>query len=197
MPPDTDRSKDAHDNGVARGYDFRFGYTSGYNAPEHNPPAEDIINGQCELFAKRLAIDPMRYIPTASCFRDSTPRTTQHWIDLGFRFHLGKVWYLQPDEFRTVVRRMKEMSDALPDGAWAKRIFMIDNWNEWDEGHYVSPSHEFGFRYLQAIREELTARDNLPDYRLPQDLGLSANLNKTWEVPDLGPICEKRFGKER
>ena len=43
------------------------------------------------------------------------------------------------------------------------------------------PSHEFGFGYLQAVREELTLRDNLPDYRLPQDIGLSDNLNKSWE----------------
>jgi hypothetical protein len=88
---------------------------------------------------------------------------------------------------------MKEKTDALPDGAWAKRIFMIDNWNEWDEGHYVSPSVEYGFRYLQAIREELTFRDNLPDYRMPQDIGLTG-YNKSWEEPDLGPICKEKFG---
>jgi len=74
---------------------------------------------------------------------------------------------------------------------------MIDNWNEWDEGHFVSPSVQFGFRYLQAIREELTARDNLPDYRTPQDLGLSANLNKSWAEPDFKEICEKRLKAEK
>ena len=87
---------------------------------------------------------------------------------------------------------MKEIADALPDGAWAKRIFMIDNWNEWDEGHYVAPSHEFGFKYLQAIREELTERDNLPDYRMPQDLGL-CDYNSSWKEPDLGELCQKKF----
>ena len=64
-----------------------------------------------------------------------------------------------------------------------KKIFMIDNWNEWDEGHYISPSHEHGFKYLQAVREELTARDNLPDYRTPADMGIF-DLNHSWEVPD-------------
>ena len=38
--------------------------------------------------------------------------------------------------------------------------------------------------YLQAVREELTLRDNLPDYRLPQDIGLSENLNKSWSNPN-------------
>ena len=30
-------------------------------------------------------------------------------------------------------------------------------------------------------QEELTLRDNLPDYRLPQGICLSDNLNKSWE----------------
>ena len=87
---------------------------------------------------------------------------------------------------------MKKTADALPDGAWGKRIFMLDNWNEWDEGHYIAPSHEHGFRYLQAVREELSARDNLPDYRTPADMGL-LNYNETWETPDFGPLCEERL----
>ena len=92
---------------------------------------------------------------------------------------------------------MKEIADSLPEGAWSKKIMMIDNWNEWDEGHYVSSSHEFGFRYLQAIREELTARDNLPDYRTPQDIGLSDGLNTSWEVPDMGKVSRERLDKEK
>ena len=190
---DTKPTKEANDDAIARGYDFRFGYNAGYSPKEHYPAAEDVINGQCGLLKTRLDIDPMRYIPTVSCFSDPTPRTTQHWIDMGYGFNRSKIWYLQPDEYRICLRRMKEMTDALPEGAWGKKIMMIDNWNEWDEGHYVSPSHEFGFRYLQAIREELTARDNLPDYRMPQDLGLSANLNKTWEVPDMTKVSEERL----
>ena len=87
---------------------------------------------------------------------------------------------------------MKETADELPDGAWARRIMMIDNWNEWDEGHYVSPSHEFGFKYLQAIREELTERDNLPDYRTPQEIGLY-DYNTSWGEPNLREICEQKF----
>ena len=117
---------------------------------------------------------------------------TKAWMDLGFRFDTQKSYHLSPEGFREVIRRMKKTADALPDGAWGKRIFMIDNWNEWDEGHYVSPSHEHGFGYLQAIREELTARDNLPDYRTPQDLGLRG-INTSWAEPDMGPLCEERL----
>ena len=194
---DTKPTKEANDDAIARGYDFRFGYNSGYAPKEHYPPTESIIEGQISLLEKRLEIDPERFIPTVSCFSDPAPRTTRHWIDMGYNFHKTKMWYLEPDDYRKCLKRMKEVTEKLPDGAYGKRIMMIDNWNEWDEGHYVAPSHEFGFRYLQAIREELTERDNLPDYRTPQDIGLSKGLNTSWEIPNLEKISMERLDKEK
>ena len=180
-----------YDELMSRGYDFRFGYTSLYKAPENFPPENDVIEGQLNGLAPKLEMDPMRFLPTASCFWDPTPRHSQHWKDMGYTFHLSKSWYLSPEGFRTVLRRMKKMTDELPDGAWGKRIFMLDNWNEWDEGHFIAPSHKYGYKFLQAVREEFTDRENLPDYRTPQDMGLSKNLNKSWEEPDFTEVCEK------
>ena len=189
---DSSVDQDSHAESIARGYDFRFGYLSGYSPEVDNPEEEKIIEGQCERFRAYQAIDPMSHIATASCFWDPAPRTTKHWIDMGFEFHKSVRWKLSPENYRRVIHGMKEIIAGLPEGAWGKRIFMIDNWNEWDEGHYVSPSVEFGFKYLQAIREELTECDNLPDYRTPQDIGLGS-YEKNWEIPDLKEICEKKF----
>ena len=184
---------DVHAENTARGYDFCFEYCNPYEAPAEFPAEEDIIEGQLQGFREHIAIDPMRHMPTVTCFRDATPRYSERWQALGFKFFNEKRWYLYPDGFRALIHETKKIADTLPEGSWGRKILMIDNWNEWDEGHYVSPSHEFGFRYLQAIREELTARDNLPDYRMPQDLGLSENLNKSWGEPDLGPICKQKL----
>ncbi len=189
---DTVPTKEANDDALAKGYDFRFGYNAGYTAEYNYPPAQEIIDKQCSLLATRLSIDPEHFIPTASCFSDPTPRTTQHWIDMGYKFYNSRIWKLQPEEFRIVIRRMKEMANKLPEGAWGRKIMMIDNWNEWDEGHYVAPSYEYGFKFLQAIREELTARDNLPDYRTPQDMGFDG-YNKSWTEPDFKELCAKRL----
>ena len=115
---------------------------------------------------------------------------------LGYRFREWcNIWYLSPMGYRRVLEEMKAITDALPDGAWGRRIMMIDNWNEWDEGHYVAPSHEFGFGYLQAIREALTARDNLPDYRMPQDQGFTG-YNTSWVTPDFSAVCTERLKKK-
>ena len=104
------------------------------------------------------------------------------------------IWYLQPENYRKLLEAMKRISDETPEDSWARKMIMIDNWNEWDEGHFVAPSHKFGFKYLQAIREALTARDNLPDYRTPQDQGFTG-YNKSWVTPDFKEFCENNLKK--
>ncbi len=184
-------SKEAIDEVISRGYDFCFNYNSGYTG-ENFPPEEKAIADMKAFYEKQIGMDPRRYITTASCFYDPEPRTTQHWMDMGYRFDTAHKFYVYPDGYRKVLQNCRELADALPRENVGRKIIMIDNWNEWDEGHYVAPSHKFGFRYLQAIREELTQRDNLPDYRMPQDIGLS-NFNASWGEPDLGEICKERF----
>ena len=194
-PCNTALDKESCEDAVARGYDFRFGYNSGYRPPvDFYSDEDDIVKKQCELYEQRLENDPMRFVPTASCFADATPRHTQRWRDLGgYPFYKEKRWYLSPENFRRVLEGMKAISDSLPEGAWGKKIIMIDNWNEWDEGHFVAPSHKFGFKFLQAVREVFTERDNLPDYRTPQDQGFTG-YNKSWITPDFAEFCKKNYG---
>jgi hypothetical protein len=35
----------------------------------------------------------------------------------------------------------------------ASRMLLIDCWNEFGEGHYVLPTREYGFGYLDAIKK--------------------------------------------
>ncbi len=187
-----ERSPDQVKALTERGYDFCFSYN--YCGAGENYPPEDVILGELHDYYKaRIDATPDRYITTASCFADAEPRTTQRWMDLGYHFDKSRTWYMTPDAYRKHLTDCRTMTDNLPETNPGRKIIMIDNWNEWDEGHFVAPSHQFGFRYLQAIREELTHRDNLPDYRMPQDMGLS-DFNHSWDTPDMGDICRKKFG---
>ena len=190
----TTANKDEHKDFLDRGYDFRFGYNSAYNAPYDFFEDEDaIVKGQCDMFKKNLEPGNTTFVPTASCFQDPSPRFTERWNALGYRFRAwSNIWYLSPEKFRNVLIEMKNISDSLPEDAWARKIIMIDNWNEWDEGHFVAPSHKFGFKYLQAIREALTDCNNLPDYIAPHDQGF-VGYNKSWKTPDFSELCEKKL----
>ena len=194
---DTSANKERHEELLSRGYDFRFGYNSGYNSPcDFYENEEDIIAGQWELFEKNLALDRTRFIPTPSCFQDPSPRFTKRWNDLGCKFReWSNIWYLSPEKYKELLRKIKEMTDSLPEDAWGRKIVMIDNWNEWDEGHFVAPSHKFGYKYLQAIREVFTKRNNLPDYITPRDQGFG-DYNKSWKIPDFSAICREKLGKK-
>ena len=175
----------------SRGYDFSFAYC--HSVKLDHPSDEEIIEKQLENTDLRIQNLPDYFVPTASCMWDPSPRLAKGKLIKATPERWARNWKLSPENFRVLLRKMRERMETLPKDHYANRLFMIDNWNEWDEGHYVSPSYEFGFNYLQAIREELTERDNLPDYRLPQTLGFSCN--KTWEEPDLSAYNE--VGKSR
>lgn len=194
---DTIPTLEAHEQMLSRGYDFRFGYSSGYAPNQDYCDSEDeIVKKQCEILKKHLEIDNMRFIPTPSCFRDTTPRRNQRWLERYpyYDFSCEKIWYLSPEKYREVLTEMKRICDNLPKDAWARKIIMIDNWNEWDEGHFVAPSHKYGFKFLQAIREVFTQRENLPDYLTPQDQGFTG-YNKHWKTPDFKTVCDNLLKK--
>ena len=194
---DTKATPEKHQEYLERGYDFRFGYNAGYNSPyDFYNDQDDIIAKQCEKFTLNLERGA-EFIPTASCFQDPTPRFTQRWNDLGYKFRQwSNIWYLSPEKFKELLKQMKAMADALPENAWGKKIIMLDNWNEWDEGHFIAPSHQFGYKYLQAVREALTDCNNLPDYRTPQDQGFGG-YNTSWKTPDFKEFCKQQLNNKK
>ena len=132
----------------------------------HRVPDERIMEYQLARIRARVAQYPSSVTGTASVMWDRTP-----WVPVRNPQSLIADFQLSPENFRRLLAELRETIQPLPKDALARRIIMIDNWNEWGEGHYVSPCCEHGFGYLQAIREELTHRDNLPDYRLPNVVG--------------------------
>jgi len=126
---------------------------------------------QLERIEERIQNYPGQCMFTASCFRD----TSEVWEARFRRTRLSDctlMWKLSPVEFKELLKRLKERVSRLPKEDIGRRIVILDNWNEWGEGHYIAPCAEHGFQYLQAVREVFTECDNLPDYRLPDVIGL-------------------------
>ncbi|MGQ9789243.1 MAG: glycoside hydrolase family 99-like domain-containing protein [Armatimonadota bacterium] len=53
-------------------------------------------------------------------------------------------------------------------------MVLIEAWNEWGEGSYIEPHGEFGFGYLDAIREVFTSAPKRHTDLTPADIGLPA-----------------------
>ncbi len=162
------------DSAFQYGWAFYRNYLSESQLAEYNKelmaPSELVIEHQLRRIKARIEQYPDYFIYTNSVMRDSRPWGKIFNID--YRTSHALRWVLKPEEWRILLRESRKLIDSLPPASPGRRIFMIDNWNEWSEGHYVAPHLGGGFKYLQAIREEFTKRDNLPDYRTPQLLEL-------------------------
>lgn len=84
----------------------------------------------------------------------------------------GSIWKIPPAEYKGLLQKAKEFVRTMPADQLGSKTLLLDNWNEWSEGHYLAPHKEFGFGYLDAVREVFStaAKDHVD--LLPQDLGL-------------------------
>ena len=101
-------------------------------------------------------------ILTASMGWDSAP-----W---NYSFYKGQ-WQLTPAEFKTLCQKIKAHAlSATPSPV--SRIVMLDNWNEFGEGHYIFPTTGSSFGYLDAVRDAFADAPGDHTDVIPADLGL-------------------------
>ena len=63
-------------------------------------------------------------------------------------------------------------------------LVLIEAWNEWGEGSYIEPHQEYGFGYLDAIRDVFTPAAKAHDDVTPADVGLGP-----YDVPPRSPAA--------
>ena len=70
-------------------------------------------------------------------------------------------WRLAPSDFTALLQNAKAAM-AQRTGL-ASQVLMLDNWNEFGEGHYISPTTEYGYQYLDAITNVFSPSAHPPD----------------------------------
>ena len=84
----------------------------------------------------------------------------------------GSIWKIPPEEYETLLRQAREFIGALPKEQLGGRMLLLDNWNEWGEGHYIAPHREYEFGYLDAVRKVFATTSQGHQDLLPEDVGL-------------------------
>jgi hypothetical protein len=82
----------------------------------------------------------------------------------------GTIWKLPPSDFETLLRWAKDFV-AAEQSPLGRRMLLLDNWNEWGEGHYIAPYREYGFGYLDAVRRVFSTAPEPHVDLLPEDIG--------------------------
>ena len=114
----------------------------------------------------------MTYYQKAREFNLIPPIMTASMGWTGWR-NEGSMWRIPPDGYQSLLEQIKNVNATLPTNSLGSRMVLLDNWNEFGEGHYLAPHREFGFGYLDAVRNVFApnAPSNQVDL-IPEDLGL-------------------------
>ena len=59
----------------------------------------------------------------------------------------------------------------MPQQSLSSKLLLLDNWNEWSEGHYLAPHREYGFGYLDAVRKVFSDAPEEHVDLIPEDIG--------------------------
>ncbi|MCC6487743.1 MAG: glycoside hydrolase family 99-like domain-containing protein [Candidatus Hydrogenedentes bacterium] len=137
------------------GLDYTFAYC--WYVP-NNPAPEQAIASQMDQIRKTQELGILPQVVTVS----------QAWS--GWRDE-GTIWKIPPNEFKSLLSQAGGFVSALPPNELGSRMLLLDNWNEWGEGHYIAPYREFGFGYLDAVREVLANAPAAHEDLIPEDIG--------------------------
>lgn len=138
------------------GLDYSFAYCWHV---QNNPAPEEAIRAQMESIRKTQEMGIIPQVVTVS-------QGWSGWHDE------GSIWKIPPEKYEGLLEEVKEFVGGLPESELGSKMLLLDNWNEWGEGHYIAPHREFGFAYLDAVRKVFsTAPDPHVDV-VPEDVGL-------------------------
>ncbi|MCX8053996.1 MAG: glycoside hydrolase family 99-like domain-containing protein, partial [Armatimonadetes bacterium] len=172
---------------LREGYDALSGYNypSAGNRGQKIAPYEWMVEGYKDFWNQIADAAIIPYIPVCEPGWDARP-----WHGRDSFFRTGK----SPDLWRQMLENAKAFVDDpkhKQDGE--KKLVFLEAWNEFGEGDYIEPHAEFGFDYLEAIRQVFAPQSNKPEIVVPPDLGLGPydipkpEARTSWDFSD--PRC--------
>lgn len=152
------------------GFDHLFAYC--WHAPSRRPAAEEAVDMQLERMTRWRDLGILPFAPTVSVGWDPLPWKSDDpkapWLNEDQMTR----WCLKPADYEGLCRRVKDFMGTLPAGSLGRRMVMLDNWNEWGEGHYLAPHAGAGFGHLDAVRNVFTSAPREHQDLAPGDVGL-------------------------
>jgi len=152
---------------AAEGYDAVTAYNwpaLGMKAGEKWSPFDALIDAYKRNWEHIAENSPVPLIVPVSGGWDSRP-----WHGENAIVRFGR----NPENFKRHLQDAKSFLDKYVPQGKALPIALVEAWNEWGEGSYIEPHAEFGFGYLDAIREVFTDAPKGHIDLTPVDVGLA------------------------
>jgi hypothetical protein len=140
------------------GLDYSFAYCWHV---QNNPTPQQAIDAQMQYIRKTQELGILPQVVTVS-------QAWSGWQDE------GTIWKIPPRHYDSLLRQAKDFIAKLPADQLGHRMLLLDNWNEWGEGHYIAPYREYGFGYLDAVRTAFAdpAAAEPHEDLIPEDIGM-------------------------
>jgi hypothetical protein len=138
------------------GLDYTFAYC--WYLPD-SPAPDEAIKLQMDAIRRTQELNILPQVVTVS-------QAWSGWTDA------GSIWKIPPPDFERLLRQAREFTATLPKHELGSRMLLLDNWNEWGEGHYIAPYREHGFGYLDAVRNVFSTASPTHEDLLPEDAGV-------------------------
>ena len=98
----------------------------------------------------------MQHQSASSAGMNMLPMLSVGWEPSALCPDKGEGWISVADYKSLATWIKNDFMPALPGQSLGQKMIMIDNWNEFGEGHFIMPSSLAGFGYLDALREVFT-----------------------------------------
>lgn len=138
------------------GLDYTFAYC--WHVP-NSPTPQQAIDTQMSYIRKTQDLAVLPQVVTVS-------QAWSGWQDE------GSIWKIPPADFERLLQQAKDFVSHLPSEQLGGRMLLLDNWNEWGEGHYLAPYTEYGFGYVDAVRKVFSEAPAEHLDLIPEDVGL-------------------------
>ncbi|MHB1463264.1 MAG: LamG-like jellyroll fold domain-containing protein [Armatimonadota bacterium] len=138
------------------GLDYTFAYCWGI---QDSPKPDVVVDTQMRYIKATQELGIIPQVVTVS-------QAWSGWADE------GSIWKLPPADFERLLRQAKDFIATLPQNELGSHMLILDNWNEWGEGHYIAPYREYGFGYLDAVRNVFSDAPKEHIDLLPEDIGM-------------------------
>lgn len=148
------------------GYDALTAYNwpfLGMRPEERWAPFDTLVHAYRRNWEHIVSQSPIPLIVPVSGGWDSRP-----WHGESALVRFGR----NPQNFKQHLQDAKTFLDKFVPQGKALPIAIIEAWNEWGEGSYIEPHAEFGFGYLDAVREVFTEAPRNHIDIAPIDVGL-------------------------
>ncbi len=139
-----------------------------YITPIDTNASTDIVERQSfhlNIRDKQAKAAGMTWLPSASVGLDylgwNLSRPVERWLST-------------PDIYADVLKMNKEYIDKQNISERDKRMIMLSVWDEYGEGHFITPSNKYGFDYLTAVHN-VFGTSSAPVNIKPEELGLNVN----------------------